>query len=161
MKKSVFAALVFLMMVSFCNGAFAQESSVLDSKRDFNSEAGIIKLAMQNSKDVILLSSLWDSCILTMNQIDAYVSLLGIFNTIKKEDTTLDSLKYLENWISQMKSTGDLNIKLLTGIIPIEPLSNNYIQKLKAFYTDLNKTLDGELAKVTAIKRTVKVKPGR
>ena len=161
MKKTIFFVVMFMAVISFCRGSFAQENSIFDARKDFSSEASIIKLAMQNSKDVILLSTLWDSCILAMNQIDAYVSMLGIFNTIKKEDTTTDSLKYLENWLNQMKSTGDMNIKSLNGISPIEPLSNNYIQKLKTYYTDLNKTLAGELAKVSAIKKTVKIKSGR
>jgi hypothetical protein len=89
---------------------------------------------------------MWDSSIMAVSQLDAYFSMLGIFNTIKKENLQDSSINYLVNWLNQLKATTDLNIKSLEVIkSTADARSKVFVSKLKNTFNDLKARIDKEL----------------
>lgn len=137
--------------------AFALEAALFDVRNNIFKEAQTIKPLMATSKDMILLSSMWDSCIMTITQLDAYFSLVGIFNEISEKNVTEKIVQYLVDWLVTVKATNELNIKGLEAITQtIEPKTKVHVEILKAHFTSLNKRLDSEMEKVAALKITSK-----
>jgi len=118
-----------------------------------------IKALLANSKDVVLLNSMWDSCIMTITQLDAYFYMIGIFNTIKKEDLTDASVNYLINWLNEIKKTNELNIKSLNLVTKtLEPRARVHKEKLTSYFSELNKQINNELSRIPALKGPSKSK---
>jgi len=155
MKKVLCIALVFLL---FCSSfAFALETALFDMRNNIFKEARAIKPLMAASKDVILLSSMWDSCLMAVSQLDGYFSMVGIFNEIKQENITDSAIAYLADWLNTIKATNEINIKSLSGITKtVEPKSKVHVEILKAQFSNLNKRIDSEIQKVSALKASIK-----
>ncbi|MBI5150936.1 MAG: hypothetical protein HZA28_09255 [Candidatus Omnitrophica bacterium] len=134
--------------------AYAEESSLMDLRNKILVESQGIKAWLPDTKDAVLVSSLWDSCVLTISQLDAYFSQLGIFNTIKKEDVTPAAVEFLEKWLQGIKNTNDVNIKSLAAVSqPLQAKTKLHVERLSGYFADLNKEIDKELAKVAALKK--------
>jgi len=114
MKKTIFLVLSLVLIWSVT--AQALETSLLDARNEIFKDAQEMKTYFTTSRDPILLNSMWDSAVMTVSQLDAYFSMLGIFNTIKKENLDAAPFKYLVNWLNQLKDVAELNIKSLEAI---------------------------------------------
>jgi hypothetical protein len=135
------------------------DATLLDVSSKIFAESQTIKVLMTGSKDIVLMSSMWDSCVIAKTQLDAYFSMLGIFNTIKNENLTEETINYLVNWLDVMKKTNALNMKSLTGISPIyEPTTELHVKRLNGYFAELNYRIDGELKKISSIKEALKLK---
>ncbi|MFA5147386.1 MAG: hypothetical protein WC515_08420 [Candidatus Omnitrophota bacterium] len=158
MRKIAFVTM-FLTLFSCFNAYAAEGPTLLELRNEIFDESRAIKLLLPNSrKDLIFMNSMWDSCIATMMQIDAYFNMLGIFNTIKKESVTEDAVKYIADWLNTMKTTNTLTIKNLDAMSSkqIENNTRLHVQRMTEFYTGLNKRIDTELKGVLALKATAK-----
>ena len=154
MKKTMVMILALVAGLSF--NAHAQATGLMDIRDKVLKESQEIKALFSDTKDVILVSSMVDSCILTTSQLDAYFSQLGIFNTIKKDDVTPAAINFLEQWLNGIKNTNDLNIKSLNAVTQnIQAKTKLHLERLTGYFTDLNMQIDQELAKLAALKKTL------
>jgi hypothetical protein len=128
-------------------------------RNKISAESKQIKTLLLESKDMVLMNSMWDSCVITMTQLDAYFYMVGIFNTIKKEDLKGDTINYLTNWLNIIKDTNELNIKSLnTAIQILEPKTKVYKERLKSYFSELNKKIDSELVKISLLRKSLKIR---
>jgi hypothetical protein len=157
MKKTIF---VTLTLVAFLNlSAHAFESQLLEMRNRFFQEAQEIKTLPVNPKNVVLVNSMWDSCLITMAQLDAYFSMLGIFNAVSEESASRQAAAYLISWLNEIKRINELNIRSLRSILQLkDPIINTHMEKLRIYYSDLNNRIDTELKKVSALSITRKPK---
>lgn len=154
MRKIIFVILALVMLLNF--SVLALDTALFDLRNRIFEESKEIKSLLQDSKDAVLVSSMWDSCIIAMTQIDAYFSMLGIFNTIKKENLSDASINYLIDWLGQIKGTNELNIKNLSALYqPMEPNTEVHVAVLTDYFGNLNKQIDVELDKLSIIKKTL------
>lgn len=154
MKKTMVMILALVAGLSF--NAHAQATGLMDIRDKVLKESQEIKALFPDTKDVILVSSMVDSGILTVSQLDAYFSQLGIFNTIKKDDVTPAAINFLEQWLNGIKNTNDLNIKSLSAVTQnIQAKTKFHLERLTGYFTDLNMQIDQELAKLAALKKTL------
>jgi hypothetical protein len=111
MKKIILFTLILILAGNLA--AYALEATLIDLRNEIFKNAEEIKASFNISKDPILINSMWDSCVMSVSQMDAYFSMLGIFNTIKKENLNDTQFNYLIHWLTQIKKTNELNIKSL------------------------------------------------
>lgn len=154
MKKTMM--MIFALVAGLSFNAYAQATGLMDVRNKVLKESQEIKALFLDTKDVILVSSMVDSCILTTSQLDAYFSQLGIFNTIKKDDVTPAAINFLEQWLNGIKNTNDLNTKSLNAVTQnIQAKTKLHLERLTGYFTDLNTQIDQELAKLAALKNTL------
>lgn len=157
MKKIIF---VLLASVLFSNThAYAVETSLQDARNKIIGESETIKQSLADSKDPVLMNTMWDSCIMSVSQIDAYSHMLAIYNAITTEKAQRDALVYLMSWLSVTKNSINLNIKSLSNLtIPVEPKTKLHIEKLNELFVNLNHVIDTELNRIAALKKTLEPK---
>lgn len=157
MKKIVFIAAVFILWISF--DVYGLNNSFLDIRNKIFEESQEIKSLLPNSKDAILLSSVWDTCLIAMSQLDAYFHMLGIFNTIKEKDLSREAAAELSQWLSEIKRSSELNIKILNeSARPVEASTKDHIEKIKSYFGGLNLKIDAELGKISSLDKSIKRK---
>lgn len=157
MKK---VSVIIIVLLIFCvSYAHAFSNPLVGMRNKIFEEAKQIKSSLTQTQDIVLVNSMWDSCIMTVSQLDAYFSLVGIFNTIKKDNITESAINYLVDWLKQIKKTAELNIKSLDAIInPLEAKTKAQMDTLKQNFSDLNSRIDTELGKHSILLRSLKVK---
>jgi len=157
MRRIVSVALI-LVIFSGLN-AYALETKMLETRDKIFEEAGAIQPLLQGSKDVVLMSSMYESCIVTKTQLDAYFFMVAIFNAVKGKDSIAKSGDYLMNWLSIIKKTNDVNINSLSAIkTPLEPTTEIHIKKLNGYFAELNFRIGQELKKISEIKDALNTK---
>lgn len=157
MKKTAFILSIFLFLTSL--SAYGLDNSFLDIRNKFFEESKEIKSLLTSSKDAILLSSMWDTCLLTMSELDAYFHMLGIFNTIKEKDLSEDAVNYLAKWLTEIKRNNELNIGILnSGSYSLEPGTRVHIEGLKSYLNELNKRIYSELDKISILNKSIRHK---
>ena len=157
MKKIVLIILIFGIFLNF--NVYAAEIPLLDIRNKIFRECRDIQPLLRNSKDIIVVNSMWSSGIMTVSQLDAYFSMIGIFNTIKDEDLAEDPVIYLIKWLNEIKNTNELNIRSLDSITyKVEPATKTQIGKLKGYFSSLNNLIDSESARVSALQKSLKIK---
>lgn len=155
MRKIIFIILTFVIFSSF--SVYALDTTLLDMRNQIFKESKELKSLLVNSKDIILVNTMWDSCIIAMTQLDAYFSMVGIFNTIKKEDVKEDAINYLASWLEEIKKTNELNIRSLNAVtLTLEPKIKAHIVKLKDYFGKLNNQINAELDKISLLKKSLK-----
>lgn len=153
MKKIIFVIL-FLLVFSTLS-SYALDTGLFEMRNKIVVESKQLKSLLLESKDMVLMSSMWDSCVMTMTQLDAYFYMVGIFNSVKNPGD--QTINFLVNWLKIIKSTSDLNIKSLDASTQIvEGRTKTYKEKLKKDFIELNKNIDAELGRVTLLKKVVK-----
>ncbi|MDP3731817.1 MAG: hypothetical protein Q8R31_02130 [Candidatus Omnitrophota bacterium] len=157
MKKIIFILLLLSLLVNV--KAYAIDGQIFDMRNKFFEESKKIKVYLPKSRDTIWLTSLFDSCIMTTMQLDAYVSMLGIFNAIKRENLTPAPIGLLISWINEIKKSNDLNLRILVvSADPIDADTKTHIESLRMYFTDLNKILDAELKKFYILNDSLSIK---
>lgn len=153
MKKKNLILLALLMFFSV--NSYALENSLLEMRNKISLESKQIKALFRESKDIVLMSSMWDSSVMTMMQLDAYFYMIGIFNSVKIPNE--DAANYLINWLKIIKSTTELNIKSLDAVAEtLEPKTKVYKERLKNDFSELNKNIDSELNRIFMLEKAVK-----
>lgn len=157
MKKAIFILLALGLL--FSSYVYALDNSFVNIRSKIFEEAKEIKALLTTSKDAILLSSMWDSCLMTIRELDAYFHMLGIFNTIKEQDLSEDAVIFLSRWLSEIKAGSELNIRILTeSAYPTESQVAIHIARLKNYFGELNKKIDSELNKISLLREAIKRK---
>jgi hypothetical protein len=152
MKKIILLTLASVVLSSGI--VFAAGNKLMDIRNKLLVESQEIRDLSLQTKDVILVNSMWNSSAMAISQLDAYFSELGIFNTIKKEEVTGTAINFLINWLKEIKETNDVNIKSLSSITQnIEPQTKLHLERLKGYYADMNDRIEKEFVKLDALKK--------
>ena len=156
MKKSFVIGLVIACLLA--GSAQALEFKIFDMRNKIYLESQEIKALLPKSKDAVVIINMFDSCIISMTQMDAYFSMIGIFETIKADDARQQALDLLLAWLTEIKRANDLNIKSFLNVAnqPVEKSTGVHIKKLVTMYTELNTRISEEINKVSSMKKTVK-----
>lgn len=158
MKKLVMLMILSVVVFSVFS-AYALDTGLFDVYNEILEESKRIKTLLETSQDIILVNSMWDSCIMTMTELEAYFNLLRIFNKIKQENLDEETVGYLGDWLNKTKKTNELNIKSLNAISrPLDPNTEVHIAALKVYLKKLNKQIDAELEKISTIKNSLKTR---
>ncbi len=157
MKKIICIAVFLATFLNF--NAYAAEVPLLDIRNKIFRECSGMRDLLRDSKDIIVVNSMWSSGVMTVSQLDAYFSMVGIFNTLKNSVLNDDPVVYLINWLNEVKSTNQLNIKSLDSITyKVEPDTKIHIDKIKGYFNILNNIISAELGKVSALQKSIKIK---
>lgn len=158
MKKIFFAALTLLLFLSF--QAFAFDTRLIEIRNKFFAESQEIKSLLPNSKDAVLLASMFDSCVLAISQIDAHFSLLGVLDSVKEEIFVSNPLDIIVDWINSIKKTNELNINNLNNPITqtVEANTKSHIEKLKVYFNDFDNQLKVELNRLSTLKKSLEIR---
>ena len=152
------AAIILVLALCFTINSYAVAApTFLDMRNRIFQESKAIKALLTASKDVYLINNLWDSCVLVMSQLDSYFSMLGIFNTIKRENQTQAAVDYLIAWLQEIRSSNELNIKSLNSISDtIDAATKTHLDTLKEYFSELNGCINTELNKITLLRKTIR-----
>jgi hypothetical protein len=132
-------------------------NQLLDMRNKFFDESKDIKALLSGSKNAVLLNNMWDACIVTMTQLDAYFFMMGIFDAINKDKWNEEAVTYLELWLTKIKSTDEVNLKSLKSFPPdLEAGVIRHAQKMEGYFTDLNGMIDESLSTISKLKVSVK-----
>ena len=156
MKKITFIMLVLFSFFAVTGQAVAFESKLLDIHNKILEESKKIKEIFTGTKDVILVSTMWDSCIVTITQLEAYFFMVSIFNSINEKDMGEEPVDHLSNWLNKIKKTNEMNINSLNSVShPVSPDTELHMAALKVYYKRLNKEIDEELEKLSVLKKVL------
>ena len=154
MKRTILLAVALFLFLNLNAAAF--DTSLLEMRDNFFSEARLLKAQLANSKDAVLVVSMWDSSIMATSQLNAYFHMVGIFDGIKDKDLTQDSINFLVSWLNEIKRTSDQQIKSLDTIsTPIEPSTQVHVVRLRQYFSDVNDRIDNELNRIDALSKKV------
>lgn len=156
MKKIVlFLLLAAMFCVSF---AYALDSKILNTRDALIKESADIKaLLTTKTKDPVIISGLFNTCLITATQLDAYFLMLGIFEAAKKEGCPgNEGIKFIVSWLNEIRNTSTLNIENINAITQAEPKTKVEIGKLRATLISLSALIDIELNKFSIIAQSAK-----
>ncbi len=155
MKKIVLFSLSLVLLCVF--SAYATDFKIVSMRNQIFNQSGDIKALMsQKSKDNTLLISMFDSCLSAAMQLDAYFSMLGIFESLSNGGVNDEAIRFIASWLNQIKSTNAVSIQNLDVVSQAEPKTKLEINKLKASLVSLSTLIDGELNKFVALKVSAK-----
>lgn len=155
MKRRI--ACVAVLVLLMCTQVYAANPTLLDMRTKLLKESADIKSLLVKSTDAVLVSSLWDACVLTMTQLDAYFSLMGMFTTIRKDAQVQSAVDYMIGWVREIKRSNDLNIKSMSTILEgLEAATAKKLDVLKTYYRELNSQLASEERKLNSLKAALK-----
>jgi len=156
MKKIIFTVLVFIVLLSASGYCADKGNAFIALREKIFAESKELKAFMMQTKDIVLVNSMWDSCIMTMTQLDAYFYLAGISNTIKKKDLSVSAVNYLSNWLNEIKKTTDLNMESLNSVsTTLTEETKVYIQKLNGYFGELKQQVSIELERILKLKESL------
>jgi hypothetical protein len=148
-------------MLAFCFNAtaYALDTAMLDLRNRIFKQSNEIKNILMKSGNSLLLNSMFDTCLIAVTQIDAYFSMLAIFESIDSKNLTQGTTNYLINWLEGMRNTNTLNVKNLDAIGPTkDPTTDALTVRLKSYFNEMNRRIDVELGKMDTIRKTAKNK---
>jgi len=151
--------LTLLSFIIFTSTVYAIGFQIFDMRNKIFEESKEIKSFLPKSRDGILLTAMFDSCIIATTQLDAYFSMLGVFESINKKDLTDVPVYFVTGWLSEIKKTNDLNLKILSSVgQPLDSNTRVHIKKLQALFNELNIRIMLELDKFSTIRESLKIR---
>lgn len=150
--------LIILMLNILCFNCYAVDFAIFNLRNQIFSESKEIKSLISDSENPIVISSIWDTCTLIISEIDAYFSMLAIFNSVKKEVQTRAGTDYLLDWLRGVKKTNELNIRNIDNIElnTISVAERKLIDKIKDLFVQLQTVISEEISKVTIVKKSLR-----
>lgn len=147
-------AAALTMVMAIAAAAYGSGDTLLDARERFVKESTEVKALIQASKDALVVNSMYDACVVTVTQLDAYFYMLGIFDTIPKEAVSQSAVDYLLQWLAGVKQANRVSVGSLDAIVyDVSVETAGHIKKMKEYYTDLNAKIDGEIDKLGIIGR--------
>ena len=157
MKRLFFSALIVFIFLS--SSVYAIDTRLLDLRNRILNESDELRVLLPNSKDAVILVSMFDSCLIAASQIDAYFHMLGIFESIKEKDLTDVAFDFILSWLNEIKNTNNLNIKNLSASTQTNvPTTQVHVEKLKGYFIEFNNRIKTEIDTVSMLKKTFKIK---
>ena len=157
MKKTLI--IILGLCLFFSSNVYAADRKLIDIRDKIFEESKQINTLLSKSNDAVLLISMFDSCVVAISQIDAYISMLGVYESIKNGTATKGTFDLLSNWLVVIKNTNSLNIGKLNDQKQVtDPLTKTYIERLKGYFAILNNQVNTELGKINALKASARIK---
>jgi hypothetical protein len=154
MKKILIIVLACILFL-FSN-SYALDTTLRDMRSNIYGESNEIKKMMRKTRDPVLVSSIYDSCLITTSQLDAYFHMLTIFNTIERRNLKQEAVESIANWLNTIKRINTLSIESLKDTSQaIDQNTKIIMSRLKKSYIQLNKQIETELKKVDSIKKSL------
>ena len=151
-QQVVSLASVGILLLVFSTGVFAEDRALLNLRGKIFNEAKAVK-DFADVSNIVVVSSIWDTCLITVNQIDAYRSMVAIFNLVKLKRDRLEAADYLIEWLAQMKVTTEMSIKSLNPRdLPVDKKLKMRLEVLKAYFATLEGHLNKESKKILKLK---------
>ena len=151
MKKIIVFFLLLALLCVF--NAYALDFKIVNMRDNIFEQSKAIKALMDPKyKNNTLLISMFDSCLSAVMQLDAYFSMLGIYESMGKAGSSDEAIKFIASWLNQIKSTNAISIQNLDAVTKPEPKIKLEIKKLKDNLVSLNALIDAELNKFVALK---------
>ena len=155
MKKIALFLLLAAVLVTF--NAYALDFKILNMRNQLFEQSRDIKALMAaKSRDSMVLVSLFNSCLMTVTELDAYFSMLGVFEALSKPGISNDAAKFIVSWLKGIKNTTTLNLDSLGVLLPAEPRTKTEVKKLQDNLTSLSNLVDVELGKFIILMAPVK-----
>lgn len=155
--KKIFYLIMILIILLYSNAYAMDNNQLLDLRNKLFDESKDIKAILRNSKNAVLLNNMWDACIVTMTQLDAYFFMMGIFDAVSKDKWNEEAVTYLELWLTKIKNTDEINLKSLKSFpSDLEAGTLRHAQKMEGYFTDLNDMIDESLNTISKLKASVK-----
>ena len=157
MKVAGIAVILGLILaLASCPASYGAESKLGEMKTNVQKELLQIK-ALMPKKDPVLVSSMYDSCLIAMNQLDAYFSMSTIFGTIDEKAVKPEAIDVITVWLESIKKINMSNINNTLRDTSAAKSQDTRVrmEKLKALFEELNKEIDNELAKWELIKKSI------
>lgn len=153
MKKVIF--IILFCAVFFGSYAFALDSTtLLGIRNSLFEETKAITPLLADSKDVILLNNMWNTCVVAITQLDAYFSMLNLFSAIDNKKKSYDATDQLISWLNQIKSVNASNIKSFEAQT-IEEKTLIQVRKIRGYLALLNRQIDIDLLKISVVKESL------
>jgi hypothetical protein len=155
MKKVIPLLIVGIFFT--CN-ALALDLKMLDIRQKIFVLSQEIKDNVPKTKDSYAMQAMFNSCLMTASQLDAYFHMVGVFDTIKKENLSTTAVDFLTAWLQQIQKTNQLNLNTFNTIISsVEPATKKYVERVRLTFSDLGGIIVEELNKVNALKKSIAV----
>jgi hypothetical protein len=152
---------VIVLMLCFCLSvdSFAANNSLTSINTRLMQESSNLKSMFKNSRDVVLLTTMWDSYFIARTQLDAYFYMVSLFESVKKSAVTEVSVDYLLNWLGEIRKTNAANITTLNAAATvIDQATKSAVDRMKANISDMNNAVDKEISRLNSLKEAVKKK---
>lgn len=134
--------------------AFAFDTRLLSARNKIFEQAKELQTLLAETEDPVAVVSLWDTCIMTATQLNAYFYLVGIYESVN--DPTPDSVSYLKSWLQEVRRTAQLNIRNLSATASVtQPETREHLSRVKASLAELSLLLERELDKVARLEKAV------
>lgn len=158
MKRiAVVIAAVFCLLI--VQNALALDTKLFEMRSRLLEESRQLKGLIPDSKDAIVLISLWDSCLMTITQLNAYFNMLSLFNSIPKDSLTREATATLTAWLLEIKTAANLHVQNMDNAAEtVDEATRAHLGRLKAYFTDLGKRVEAEMNKVSLIQKSLKEK---
>lgn len=156
MKKIFVFSLLLPMLCVF--SAYAMDFKIVNMRNQiFDHSKNMKALMNQNSKDGVFLVSMFDSCLSTAMQLDAYISMVGIFESLSNGGANDEAIRFIASWLNQIKNTDAVTMQTLDAVSPqVESKTKLEIKRLRADLVSLDALIDAELNKFVALKISAK-----
>jgi hypothetical protein len=149
--------LIFMIAASCVVNAYALDFKIVNLRGSiFDQSAQIKGMITPKNKDGVTLTVMFDSCMLAATQLDAYLSMLGIFETLSDSKNSEDAIKFIISWLDSTKESNTLSIKNLDALMKVEKKTKEQADKLQATFVSFNTLIDGELRKLNALKTSAR-----
>ncbi len=153
---------IALFLIFFITPVYSEGPKLLEWRNQFFEEANALRALLATSNDPGVIINMWNSCMTTILQLNAYFYMLSIFDAIKTEFLSEDPTPYLMMWLNEIKKTNALNIKNLSASSKgREPKTKEHLERLKDYYNKLNSLIDTEMDKISLIQNTLIIRKKR
>ena len=160
MRVNKILVIVCLTVVGMRVNAWAMDFEIFNMRNKIFDESKEIKALIKSSTDVVLLTVMFDSCFVTMSQLDSYFVMLAIYDTIPPDAVSPQALDALIGWLNEIKKMDNLSVSALGNLtIPVDQATRPHVDRLIGYFTDLNTIANDQLRKMDTLKKTLK-KPG-
>ncbi len=153
---------ISMVLVSFfliSSAGYTQTQELVNIRSKFVEESQKLSDLLKGTKDVVLVNSMWDACILAVTQLDAYFAMAGIVNA-RNAQMSKEAVDYLISWLNRIKRTNNSNIESLSDTSQaIEAKTVVRMKRLKGYFTQMNDLIDKELNRINILKQLLSGKP--
>ena len=142
---------IFLLILILSN-TYPQVQDFTQLKNQLMREASALRSHLATTKDIVFVSSMWDSCLIAINQIDAYFFMIGIINA-RKATMNEEAIGYLFSWLERMEKLNNTNLRSLADQTKvIESGTIRHMKKLEEIFRDFNLYIGKEKKRVGTLK---------
>jgi len=150
MRKILIAITVFLYLLSGNASAQVQPTAQLRGK--IYDEYKSLEAALQKTKDTALIFSLRDTCMITIVQLDAYITMIGMMDSVRDKGLNKGTIDYIVLWLNEMRRTNDLNIKNLALPREMQKDTQVHSENMMRYFNELRTYADTELRKLAKLQ---------